>query len=66
MTTSDAVLITPEEYKGLVRDQALLQALMDEGVDNWDGYAAACRVAFQGDNGEDEGEPGDINWNPKG
>lgn len=32
------VTITLEEYRTLLRDSEILQALINAGVDNWEGY----------------------------
>jgi hypothetical protein len=38
----EMVTISKTELVKLREDQLFLQALMDAGVDNWDGYSAAC------------------------
>lgn len=34
----DDVTITREEYETLLEDSKVLQALLNAGVDNWEGY----------------------------
>jgi len=36
-TDMEMVLVTEKEYKSLLGSQAMLTALEDAGVDNWDG-----------------------------
>lgn len=37
--------IDETEYEELIRDQKLLRALEECGVDNWEGYADAVNLA---------------------
>jgi len=39
---SDVVIIAKTEYDNLIKNGELLQALIDAGVDNWEGYDVAC------------------------
>ena len=39
--TSDHVYISQEEYEELKADSTLLYALIDEGVEEWEGYDRA-------------------------
>ena len=39
------VTITKQEYDRLKANENFLLALEAMGVDNWEGYAAACRIA---------------------
>jgi hypothetical protein len=37
-----SVMVDPKELEKLKEDQFFLRALMDAGVDNWEGYNAVC------------------------
>lgn len=39
----DEVIIREDTFEKLLRDQFMLQALMEEGVENWEGYERALR-----------------------
>lgn len=41
----EQVMINREEYEELQADSRLLWALLDEGVDNWEGYDRAVLKA---------------------
>ncbi len=47
--------ITDRDYDRLVRAEKLLIALQECGVDNWEGYSEAVRLAF-GENEDDSDE----------
>lgn len=42
--SDETITITKKEYDGLKEDEAKLQALEDEGVDNWSGYDYAMQA----------------------
>ena len=47
MTTpdpQDSITITIDEYKNLLEDSLVLEALDAAGVDNWEGYAEAMEI----------------------
>lgn len=52
MAMIEMVYVSAAEYRRLQADSAFLQRLHDAGVDNWDGYAEACRDDDDGDNNE--------------
>jgi hypothetical protein len=43
----DAVMVSKKEYDHLKLSQRKLEALREEGVDNWEGYSQAMRRVFQ-------------------
>lgn len=46
---NDVVVVSREELRKLRSDSRFLQALMDAGVDNWEGYAEACTADDEDD-----------------
>lgn len=45
--------ISEKDFMRLINAEKLLLALQECGVDNWEGYSEAVRIAFP-DEGEDE------------
>lgn len=41
----EAITISLLEYSQLLEDRDFLYALQQAGVDNWEGYSYACRIA---------------------
>lgn len=41
MPEQETITISKAEYQHLVNEKAFLSALLDTGVDSWDGYEAA-------------------------
>lgn len=50
------MFISNENYKRLIKAEKLLLALQECGVDNWEGYSDAHKIAFPEDDDEDEDE----------
>ena len=45
----ETITISKKEYAKLLKDQWLLECLKDAGVDNWEGYDEAVRMAKERD-----------------
>ena len=43
MKNENYILISKEEYTRLIKNSDFLDALIEFGVDNWDGYCEAIR-----------------------
>lgn len=46
--------MTEENYQRLVKAEKLLLALRECGVDNWEGYSEAVKLAFPEEEDDDE------------
>jgi hypothetical protein len=45
----ETITISKKEYTELLEDQWFLECLKGAGVDNWEGYDEAVRMAEEGD-----------------
>lgn len=46
--------VSDRDYKRLIRNERLLLALQECGVDNWEGYSEAIRIAFPEEDEDDD------------
>ena len=43
MIVKETIAVEKNEYERLKNDQAFLECLRSQGVDNWEGYSEACK-----------------------
>lgn len=47
MPPKNMITISQERYSELIQGERLLEALMDTGVDSWDGYEEAQNLVYR-------------------